>query len=188
MFNRKVILDKLMAVLVEIKLCTLEYYTIDFRHICLYIFLFFSPQNWLFCHLFLPLCKYNFHIWLLRKNFLLVVALMLMIKLMFLYMSLSDINLCSHQVNSSRLWEYSIGYEICWFNCRKLASLKIGFLPSSIEIQRPYREQGERCLLSWPLHVANTGFRNPTQHFQEALHTATLFSGSWTCSYSSGKC
>ena len=93
MFNRKVTLDKLMAPLVDIKLPTLEYYSIDFRYIYLYTCLFFFPQDRPFCHLFLPLCKYNFHIWLLRKHFL---ALMLMIKLMLLYMSLSDVNLCSH--------------------------------------------------------------------------------------------
>ena len=141
MFNRKVILDKLMALLVEIKLPILEYYSIDFRYIYLYTFLFFSPPDWPFCHLFLPLCKYNFHIWLLRKHFLLVLALMLMIKLMFLYMSLSDINLCSHQVDSSRLWEYSTGYEISCFNCNQvnLQNLTV-ILPSVLRVYNSGRQ------------------------------------------------
>lgn len=42
MFNRKVILDKLMAVLVQIKLCSLEYYTIDF---VVYMFVYFSRSS-----------------------------------------------------------------------------------------------------------------------------------------------
>lgn len=62
-----------------------------------------------------------------------------------------------------------IPWDTCRLNCRNLASLKIGFPPSSIESQRPLLSTGWECtfpstgvLLPGPSHIPITGFRNPS--------------------------
>lgn len=62
-----------------------------------------------------------------------------------------------------------IPWDTCRLNCRNLASLKIGFPPSSIESQRPLLGTGweftfpsTSVLSPGPSHIPVTGFHNPS--------------------------
>lgn len=83
--------------------------------ISLYTFLviFFFPRKLIF-HLLLPLDECNFNALLFRSHFIQTVVLTLTINwFMILYVSLLEVNLCSHQITQDL--GYSLGCEVCCF-------------------------------------------------------------------------